>query len=819
MTITRRMMSSDSTVQAEKPTTESGFKCGRTLNTLNDKNGNCDMSEKKTDDCRIRKSGSDNWSSDRSEVRVVGSSEVTGSLATSREATPLHPSKSEGVANEALMVIPQTTCQVPQSEEARKVAKKLFESFSNRISKGSSIVTKTFTLEKLIMTVENYLRHCQHQQFPQISPKNSGVATPLADSISSGLADPSSKDTYTIYSLCCDPNFLLLAYAKLRERGDVAMGIDNVPTQNMTLGGIRKLGMELWSHTYQPNPVRRTFLPKPDGGQRPYGIPSTKDKVVQMALKMLLEPIYEQQFLDCSYGFRPKRNCHSALHHIDTKWRRTTWFIEADLVKAFDRINHKRLRQLIRQRVPEGPTLDLIDKLLKAGYIDFPNLSNSEMKSEKGTPQGSILSPILCNIYLHELDKFIQEQLIPKWNVKRQDKVSTKWKESSRVTGEQWEPVYQAMKKAAPLVRSKDIRKSMHQVMKMDIIHKDVPYYEIDPNHRKLLYVRYADDFLLGFVGPKKDAWRVLQEIAAFLEMDLYLNLHPDKSGIAHHEDGVLFLGYKLIGNYEGKYQYNEDQKQRTRSNKIKFRVPIKQLLKKYAEKGLITIAKKGNNTKYVGRRADKFLMLPSDLEVVKRFNAIAKGVAEYYSGVSNPSSLNEFWYLLKRSLALTLAHRHKLRTAKSALQKWGENLTVKQKKLNGEIVELSWKTPQMTRQSWKPGTAIQGYLEESILKALESAGPALPKTLGAVVRAAELKCSIPNCPNKAEQWHHIKHRKRLKLTGRMKQIQELSAKQIPICKAHHLQIHKGEYDGPSLRKLPGYTIGSIQDEFPKESD
>jgi group II intron reverse transcriptase/maturase len=747
MTTRYRMMLPGGVLQADKPTLEKEFKRGRSLSTLSGTNGNCDTS----------------GVPGGSEVRVVGGSRCTD-----------------------LLVIPQAACQVPQSEEARKVAVQLFSNFSSKISKGSLIVRRTFTERNLVHAVDQYFKHCESHKVP-------------------------------LWPLICNPSFLLLAYSKLRERGTVAAGIDDVPTSNMTLGGIRMLGMELRSHKYRPNPVRRVYIPKPDQGQRPLGIPSTKDKVVQMAYKMLLEPVYERRFLNCSYGFRPQRNCHSALKEISNRWRRVTWFIEADLVKAFDRINHKRLRQLVGSVLQETPMTNLLDKLLKAGYIDFTNLSNSDLENRLGTPQGSVLSPLLCNIYLHELDKFVEGMLLPKWNREREDKRSDEWNEASRVTGERWLPAYESMRQAAPKVSRKAIRQAINSVIKMDKIVRDIRYYAIDPNHRKLHYARYADDFILGFVGPKKDAWTVLQEIAAFLELDLHMLLHKDKSGIRHHEEGTLFLGYHLLGNYEGRSHFRPEQQRRTRSSNVNFEVPLRRLLKKYAEKGFLTVAKKGNNVKYVARRVDKFLMLPSDLEVVRRFNAVARGIAEYYSGAGHPSILGELWHVLKRSLALTLAHRHQNKTATSAFTRWGRDLTVSQKNALGETVTHCWIAPQMKGNVWKSGSSVQGELHSTILGQLPK-GPIMPTTLAGMVSARELKCSIPNCPNLAGAWHHIKHRKRLKLEGRRKSIQELTAKQIPVCKAHHTQIHAGKYDGPSLRKLPGYSIDQV-DLFPTDKD
>jgi len=356
----------------------------------------------------------------------------------------------------------------------------------------------------------------------------------------------------------------------------------------------------------------------------------------------------------------------------------------------------------------------------------------------------------------------MEEFILPKWNYPRVDKVSEAYKEAGRWTND------------------------------------DCRTY----------YCRYADDFLVGHVGNKKNAWLILQQIAAFVEQHLKMKLHEKKSGVKHHENGVIFLGYHLHGNYEAKIQYNNATGQRTRSNWIKFGIPVERLFKRYAEKGFFQKAKKGNQDKHVARRLDKWIFLPSDLDVIRRYNAVASGIAQYYAGSRYPCALNEFWSVLKRSLALTLAHRHKDRTAKSAFTKWGLDLCIP----NPKGKPVCWQRPEIEGGKWKTGKATQGEIA-SILEWFPE-GKSLPKTLSHVLAGNDLSCSIPNCLNKAEAWHHVKHRKRYKVSGVAKLALDLSGKQIPVCKLHHVSIHSAKYDGPSLRKVPGFTIDSVSDMF-----
>lgn len=230
--------------------------------------------------------------------------------------------------------------------------------------------------------------------------------------------------------------------------------------------------------------------------------------------------------------------------------------------------------------------------------------------------------------------------------------------------------------------------------------------------------------------------------------------------------------------------------------------------------KGFLQIGKKGKNTRFVARRVDKWIFLPSDHLVLQKFNAVTRSIANYYSGSCYPTPLIDIYHLLRRSAALTLAHRHKKRTAKWSFEKWGKELTIettitKKGKEQTKITRffLPHKENYTTLSKWKVGKDKSGHLEE-LMNTLTAKGTYLPTTLSAVVSAKEDMCSIPNCPNQAEAWHHIKHRKKYKGMKKTDVTRlALYSKQIPVCKKHHDQIHNGKYGGPSLRKLPGYML------------
>ena len=676
------------------------------------------------------------------------------------------------------------SCEVVQSQKILEEASALLDPFRKRLERASRSVQKAFTLEKLAAAMTEY------------------------DKVI-GSVDQ-TKPLNNLYKILCNPCFLLIAYQNVRK--EAAVGLDNVGGSNVTLSGLRTLSKELSSEQYKCIPVRRVYVDKPQGGKRPLGIPSTRDKIVQKAVSMLIQPTFENKFGDHSHGFRPNKSCHTALNAIRTNGNRTTWFIELDLVTAFEKVHHTFLMEEVKNKIADQQMIDLIYKILKVGYINPHDISDSKLDKKEGTPQGSILSPLFANILFDRFDRWVEMNLLTKYNVLREDNVSEEYNEAVfKHLGTKWNDVLEAIKEAAPDVNRKKIRLALREVRKQQAAQNRIKYYADDPNHRKLWYVRYADDMLLGLTGPKKDALAILEEIKIAVDKELNMQIHPEKSGIKHHSDGVLFLGYKLLGNYDAKFNYSEGQSRK--SNHIKFSVPTKRLLKKYMDKGFLQIAKKGKNIKYVARRVDKWIFLQEDFEVVKRFNAVLRGIANYYCGTEYPSALYELWELMRRSLALTLAHRHKKRSAKAGFQKWGRDLIVKyevKKKEKVENREVKFETPDIKYGKFKRPGAIQGEFSW-LMSSTTPLGATFPKSLSGIVSANELPCAIPNCPNMAEEWHHITPRKRLKRKNRKQALNvAYGSRQIPVCSAHHKLITYGKYDGPSLRKLTSYDAGNV---------
>jgi group II intron reverse transcriptase/maturase len=208
-----------------------------------------------------------------------------------------------------------------------------------------------------------------------------------------------------LYRNLYNEEFFLLAYQSIYpSEGNMTAGTDGKTIDGMGMDRIQKLIESMKKHNYQPNPARRTYIEKKNGKKRPLGIPSFDDKLVQEVIRMILESIYEPTFSNLSHGFRPNRSCHTALEQIQAKFTGTKWFIEGDIHGFFDNIEHAVLVSILRKRIKDEYFIAIIWKFLKAGYMEDWTFHNTY----SGTPQGSIISPILSNIYLNEFDRYME---------------------------------------------------------------------------------------------------------------------------------------------------------------------------------------------------------------------------------------------------------------------------------------------------------------------------------------------------------------------------------------------------------------------------
>jgi retron-type reverse transcriptase len=255
-------------------------------------------------------------------------------------------------------------------------------------------------------------------------------------------------------------------------------------------------------------------------------VPTWSDKLLQEVIRLILEAYFEPQFSDRSHGFRPGRGCHTALQEIYHQWHGTVWFIEGDITDCYGSLDHSIMRSVLAEKIHDGRFLHLIDGLLQAGYLEDWRYH----RTLSGCPQGGVVSPVLSNIYLDRLDRHIEQTLLPahNWGERR-----TPYRPYMRL----WQRAYrleQRGNRQAGLV----LRKRMKTMPSRD---------PNDPGYRRLRYCRYADDWLLGFAGPRQEAEQIKADIAAFLHDQLHLELSATKTVITHgRTQPARFLGYQI---------------------------------------------------------------------------------------------------------------------------------------------------------------------------------------------------------------------------------------------------------------------------------
>lgn len=453
------------------------------------------------------------------------------------------------------------------------------------------------------------------------------------------------KKVRNLHEIMRCPELWQLAYANIySNKGATTKGIDEDTLDGMSFERISELIDTLKSGEYHPKPVRRTYIPKRDGSKRPLGVPSGNDKLVQAVCKILLEYIYENAFHDESYGFRPNRSCHTALNTIKNVWKGVKWFIEFDIKGCFDNIDHQKLMNILEKRIDDKRFCKLIWRFLKAGYLEDWKYNHTF----SGTPQGGIISPILANIYLHELDSFVKST-IEKFEVGNKRPIN---------------PDYAKLTNKAHHLRSKLERKGSNPQLINELkelrkeMHSTPSVIENTDKYKRLRYCRYADDFLLGVIGSYNDAKMLMNSIELFLKDELSLQTSPEKTGITRATKGVDFLGYGIKIAYDEKVVRRNINgrvyKQRSYRGNIDLLIHDRKMMEFCHSKGY------GNwETKKSTHRS--LLLNSSDMEIVEVFNAELRGFANYYILAKNfKGRLGRLEYLCWFSLVKTLASKHK---------------------------------------------------------------------------------------------------------------------------------------------------------------
>jgi len=483
-------------------------------------------------------------------------------------------------------------------------------------------------------------------------------------------------------------------------------------------------------------------------------------------------------------------SCHHALKEIKYTWKGITWIINVDIKKCFDRINHDLLLSKLSVFVDQ-PTVELVRKLLKAGYVDIHGLPDRTVVAGEGTPQGSLISPILCNLFLNDLDSFVLDQLYPKYNKGENRPKNSDYSKRYTLTEGEKEVV-----KNNPSVKKALLRAKHNELVKKG---KFAATDGSDPHYRRLHYVRYADDFIIGFIGPKSEAEEVFDIIKGKLK-EINLDSNDEKSKIYHSSD----LGIKYLGMYLRYFSQNkvksrdenldtDDVTRQTTSftsqavNTVHLRVPVDRIVKRLVDKGFC----KADGMKGIARATSfsKLCML-EDGKIVQRFNAIIRGIVNYYSCVNHRSDLWKILSLLRKSCALTLAQKHKFNSAARAYAQYGPQLKIKDK-MGIEITRIIYPTSLKTDITFN-------IREGSSPKYVDVIGTEADKVQGSSktnIKTADT-CEYDDCEETQHlEAHHLNPvrnlNKRKDLSSFEKALIQRKRKVVMLCKKHHNAIHR----------------------------
>jgi group II intron reverse transcriptase/maturase len=430
-----------------------------------------------------------------------------------------------------------------------------------------------------------------------------------------------------LYRQMFNKELYLLAYGNIySNQGAMTPGASEETADGMSEDKIDQIIEAMRHERYRFSPARRVYIPKKNGKLRPLGLPSWSDKLVGEVVRLLLEAYYEPRFSDRSHGFRKRRGCHTALRDIRETWTGTVWFIEGDISDCFGSFDHEILLGMLAEKTRDQRFLRLIRHMLKAGYLEDWEYRDTL----SGVPQGGVVSPILSNIYLDKLDEFVERELIPQY---------------TRGAGRKGNPEY--FRRASRLARARQ-RGDRAAARDLEKELRTLPCGDpMDPGYRRLRYIRYADDHILGFIGPKAEAEQIKARLATFLRETLGLELNAAKTLITHaRTQPARFLGYNIIVQHcdtkiTGGF--------RAVNGKIALRVPpdvVTAQCARYRQHGKPWHRSRLQNL--------------TDYDIVRVHGAEYRGVVNYYLLAQDVWRLRTLRWHAETSMLKTLAAKHK---------------------------------------------------------------------------------------------------------------------------------------------------------------
>lgn len=616
-------------------------------------------------------------------------------------------------------------------------------------------------------TIDNHAEKLVGETKQQKAVKPSNVTTLVMKK----LTHKNINKYFKLLEILSDPFFLVACYEEIKgKKGNMTPGSDKYTIDGLDWNWFVKTAEALRKGTFKFSPARIIEIPKGNGKTRPLGIGSTRDKIVQKALHAILEAIYEPSFLDYSHGFRPGRSVHSALLKIYLTGNKYSWVIQGDIKKCFDSIPHNTIMDLISKKIGDPRILEFIFKFLNAGYIDH---SGNLVKPSSGTPQGGILSPLFCNIVLHQLDSFM-DRTIKKFRKGEKRRESIEYKKLVSLRS-----------------RTLDPKLKREILLKLRTLNLND---RLDPKFRRLDYIRYADDFVILVTGTIHEAIHVKNNVKEFLKKNCGLELNTEKTVITNIADNRWsFLGTDIIKIKKSPSFLRLGKVGKTvATRRLLLKAPIDKLLEKLVLTGFVH----RNAQSLIIPKMHGAIINLDHAEILSFYNSKIRGILNFYSFAANRNKLGRIIWLLRASCALTLARKYKLSTMREVFYKFGKNL----------------KCPHSAQEIYIPSTlrvlhdykkSLSAVYPEDILKQ-SLAGKLNQTSLGK-------RCTICGTSSNIEM-HPVKSVKDVRSKDLSKETISIAKfsgaikrKQIPLCSSHHHLYHKGELSHQDLLSIVNY--------------
>lgn len=593
------------------------------------------------------------------------------------------------------------------------------------------------------------------------------------------LSDKSKNPEYRfqrLYRNLYNPDFYLLAYKNIYANGgSMTPGVNGITIDGMSSQRIAKLIESLKDRSYQPNPARRTYIAKKNNPakKRPLGIPSGDDKLVQEVIRMLLESIYEPNFSDASHGFRPQKSCHTALTKIQKTFTGAKWFVEGDIKACFDSFDHHVLIDILHKRIDDEAFISLMWKFLKAGYMEQWQYH----MTYSGTPQGSGMSPILANIYLNELDRYMGEYKARFYKPTRtanpaHRNMASKIFYYKAKNDKVWDDL--------SVEEKKECARTLRQMRSEQ---RKLPTHPVqETSYKAIQYVRYADDFIVGVIGSHEDAKKLKQDLTVFLKEKLGLTLSTEKTKITNTAENARFLGYDIsVSRSQDIKRLKNGKRQRVYSGVVQLRMPLEKWTAKLLEYGAIRIKKDESGKERWKTMPRGKLINRTDIEILSRYNSEIRGLYNYYAIAGNVSTLNHFSSRMKYSMLKTFGskYRCKVRKIKERYVKNGE-FTVAYKTKSGMKESVYYHDG--FRKKTEPALGQVDMLD--IYKKYDK-----PNSLA--IRLHTNKCELCGTDCDGLEMHQVRRLKDLNGEQEWERIMlQRRRKTLAVCPSCHIEIH-----------------------------